>query len=563
MNLSFNYNPFSQGFLKAKNTLDVERERQLNTNSQGVSEEQMRVADVASSINPYGVGTVPGADFTAAPAAFRAVFSSKPNKIATYREMSYFPEIIDALNIISDEAITKDDSGNFVKLKIKADLPEREKKHINKTFEYIVSQVLKIDDRGWKLFRTFLIDSELFLEKILNDDRTKIIGAKLLPAQSTYPVYDSGNVITKFVQHARKNNTDTKDKYFESNQICYLHWDDYGTSLLDVRGYLEPAIRTWNQYKNLQDSLIIYRLVRAPSRRLWNIEVDKLPPGKAEEYLKTVIARYKKNYSYSAETGTVDSSKLFQALTDDYWFIKRGGQGTTVETLESSMNLGELEDVNVFLRSLYKSLQIPKSRWEDTLNSVTANTAPGEITREEVRFSKMVNRFRNRFKKIFIDFLCTQLVLSNQIDKKYTREHIFDIEFCEENVFAEQKKLLNLKSRLDILQAASTFIASKDNPKGLLSREWVMENILHLSDEERQNMNNQIAAEIAEDGEGTGGNTEGNQETPPEETPTKPSQDMNTQNQESNAEDEPETTTPEGSKEQTPSEEGAGEILMP
>lgn len=557
---SINYNPFSQGFLKAKNTLDYERERQLIRNSQGVSEEEMRVADVASSINPYGVGTVPGADFTAAPAAFRAVFSSKPNKIATYREMSFFPEIVDALNIISDEAVTKDDNGDYVKLKIKADLPEREKKHIHKTFNYIVNQVLKVDERGWKLFRTFLIDSELFLEKILDDNRTKIIGAKLLPAQSTYPVYE-GNTIRQFVQHAKKNNDDAKDKTFESNQVCYLHWDDYGTSLLDVRGYLEPAIRTWNQYKNLQDSLIIYRLVRAPSRRLWNIEVDKLPPGKSEEYLKTVIARYKKNYNYSSETGTVDSSKLFQALTDDYWFIKRGGQGTTVETLESSMNLGELEDVNVFLRSLYKSLQIPKSRWEDTLNTVTSNTAPGEITREEVRFSKMVNRFRNRFKKIFIDFLCTQLVLSNQIDKKYTREHIFDIEFCEENIFAEQKKLLNLKSRLEILQAASGFVATKDNPKNFLSRQWIQENILHLSDEERQIMDNQIAAELGEIDENSDGNAEGTTENPPEEK-LSTSQTMNTQNQESDAEEEPEATTPEGSKEQIPSDE-QGEILMP
>ena len=114
--------------------------------------------------------------------------------------------------------------------------------------------------------------------------------------------------------------------HLEANQVCYLHWDDYGTSLLDVRGYLEPAIRTWNQYRNLQDALIIYRLVRAPERRLWNVEAGRLPPGKSEEYLKQLIARYRKNYTWNSETGTVDSTKLFQALTEDYWFIKREGQ---------------------------------------------------------------------------------------------------------------------------------------------------------------------------------------------------------------------------------------------
>lgn len=559
--IDINYNIFSQSFLKARNTIDVERELQIIRNSQGASQEELMLADASQNLHNYGGGYAPGADFSSSHAAFRAVYSSKPNKIATYREMSNFPEIIDALNIISDEAITKDDEGNYVKLIIKKDLPQREQKHINKTFNYIVDQVLKFDQRGWKFFRTWLIESELFLEKIMNDDKNKLIGVKLLPSSNTYPVYD-GTIIKKFVQQARKRGSN-KDISFEANQVCYLHWDDYGTSLLDVRGYLEPAIRTWNQYKNLQDALIIYRLVRAPSRRLWNVEAGRLPPGKAEEYLKQLIARYKKNYNYSSETGTVDSSKLFQALTDDYWFIKREGQGTTVENLESSMNLGELEDVNLFLRSLYKSLQIPKSRWEDTLNSVTSNTAPGEITREEVRFSKMVNRFRNRFKKIFIDLLCTQLTLSNQIDKKYTREHIFDIEFCEENVFAEQKKLLNQKSKLEVLTMAENFIATKDNPKGIFSKKYVAQIVWGFSDQEYQEMQNQIKAEIDEE---SGETTE--PETPPENQPeeepdnTQVSQTMNTANQEMNAEEEPETKTPEGSKEQLPPEE-PGQILLP
>lgn len=561
--LNIDYNPFSQSFLKARNSIDVEREVQIIKNSQGKSSEELMLADASQNINHnYGVGYSPGADFSNSPAAFKAVFSSKVNKIATYREMSNFPEIIDALNIISDEAITKDDSGKYVKLKINRDLPTREQKHILKTFDYIVEQVLKFDDYGWKYFRTWLIDSELFLEKIMNDDKNKLIGVKILPSQSTYPVYE-GSVIKKFIQNARKDRNTSKDISFEANQVCYLHWDDYGTSLLDVRGYLEPAIRTWNQYRNLQDALIIYRLVRAPERRLWNVEAGRLPPGKSEEYLKQLIARYRKNYTWNSETGTVDSTKLFQALTEDYWFIKREGQGTTVDTLQSSMNLGDLEDVNLFLRSLYKSLQIPKSRWEDTLNSVTSNTAPGEITREEVRFSKMVNRFRNRFKKIFLDLLCTQLTLSNQIDKKYTREHIFDIEFCDENVFAEQKKLLNQKSQLEVMALARDFVASKDNPNGVYSKRYFSIEFAGLTAEEYQNMRNEIKAELEEDSDTTGDNTgETPPENPPEEETTPVSQTMNTANQEMNAEEEPETKTPEGSKEQLPPEE-PGAIQLP
>jgi len=147
----------------------------------------------------------------------------------------------------------------------------------------------------------------------------------MLPATNTYPIYE-GNVIKKFVQTTKKTNYNqiqqNQETSFESNQVCYIHYDDYVLSKMDVRGYLEPAIRTWNQYKNLQDSLIIYRLVRAPTRRLWNVEAGRLPPGKAEEFLKHMMVKYKQNYNYNPEKGNVDSSKLFQALTDDYWFIK-------------------------------------------------------------------------------------------------------------------------------------------------------------------------------------------------------------------------------------------------
>lgn len=564
-----NYNPFSQYFLRAKNKADEEVERQIIKNSQGVSLEQSLLID--ASQNLYGsVGSVPGAEFMTNQAAFRAIFSSKPQKIAIYREMSNFPEVVDALNIITDEAVTKDDEGNVVKLKIKQELPLREEKHIRKVFDYIVNEVLKFDERGWKMFRTWLIEAELFVEKILDDSGKRIIGVKILPAGNTYPYYE-GNIIKKYVQSTKRITSrnyanQSYETSFLPNQICYLKWDDYGTSLLDIRGYLEPGIRTWNQYKNLQDSLVIYRLVRAPQRRLWNVEMGRLPPGKREQAMKEIIARYRKQYQFNAETGMIDSNKLFQAMTDDFWFPKSEGQGTTVDTLESNMNMGDLDDINLFLRALYKSLQIPKSRWEDTMNSIVANTAPGEITREEVRFSKMVNRFRNRFKKLFIDLLCTQLELSNQIDAKYRRAHLFDIEYCEENVFAEQKKLLNLKSRFEVVAMAEANIATKDNPNGLWTQEFVMKDVFGLNEQEYQEMQNKKKQEIAEQMANESGKEpeetpeEGEGETGEESTPISP--ELNTTNQEKNAETEPEATTPEGSSEQPPPEE-PNQIQLP
>ena len=443
------------------------------------------------------------AGFSSMQAAFRVNFANKVQKLSTYKEMSYFPEIVDSLSVICDESITPDENGDYLKLIIKKEIPAREEKYIRKQFDYILNDVIKFEQRGWELFRTWLIDSELFIEKVLNDAGTKIIGIKLLPAATMYPVYDQ-NIILYYVQTTKKvssYNVGTQTTYetkFNPEQIAYVNYGQYGVNILDVRGYLEPSIRTWNQLRNLEDSLIIYRLVRAPERRLWNVEMERMPRGKQEEALKQIIARYKKEFTYDPNTGYVDSKKLFQAFTNDLWFAKSEGRGTDVQVLQSGMNLGEIDDVNYFLRKMYKTLQIPRSRWEDTLNSVSAPMAPGEITREEVKFSRFIGRLRNRFKKFVIDILVTQLRLANQIESKYTKESLFDIKYCEENLFAEQKHLMNMKSRLEVMQMMSSDIANKDNPLGLWSREYVMKEVWGINDEEYQEMQNKIKEEISE-----------------------------------------------------------------
>lgn len=564
--MNFNINPFSQQFLKAKNSLTDSNEEQMSRNSQGVSQEELQLIDATQNLyaNTY---YSPAGSFSSSQAAFRNIFSNKFQKIGIYREMSMFPEIVDALNKVCDEAITANEKGDYIKLIIKKEIPAREEKHIRKVFDYIVNEVLKVDRHCWKMFRTWLIESELFVEKIMNDQGNRIIGFKILPATNTYPIYD-GNVIKKYVQTTKKatyNNVQAnQDVTFESNQISYIHNDDYVLTKMDVRGYLEPAIRPWSQYKNLQDSLLIYRLVRAPTRRLWNIEAGRLPPGKSEEYLKQLMAKYRKNYNYDPTTGNVDSSKLFQAMTDDYWFIKREGQGTEVQTLDSTMNIGNLDDIMVFKDSLYKALQIPKSRWDDTMNSVVTMAAPGELTREELHFSKFINRLRTKFKKIFIDFLTTQLELANQIDSKYRRESLFDIEYCEENAFAEQKKLLNLKSKFEVIAMAMSDLATKDNPNGIWTKRFILKEIFGMNEEEFQKHQNEIKEEISEQSFDDESETPTDEIEDEEETEPTISQEKNQRNQEAETEVEKEPTTPEGSKEQIPGEEaGTNQIQLP
>jgi hypothetical protein len=538
-----NFNPMSSHFLRSRNKAEQEAQEQEVKNSQGMSREEMQVLDIASNVFSGNGANMTGAGFSSIQTAFKLIFANKTQKIMTYREMSFFPEIVDALNTICDEAMTPDEKGDYVKLRINKELPLREQKHIQKTFDYIVNDVLKVRKNGWIFFRTWLVESELFLEKILNDKGTKILGVKLLPASNTYPIYD-GQVIRKYAQTTKRINSynsrhlQDSETFFEPEQITYINAGFYGANLLDVRGYLEPSIRTWNQLKNLEDALIIYRLVRAPERRLWNVEAGRLPPGKSEEFLKQQIARYKKEFTINND-GTIDSQKLFQALTHDYWFIKREGQGTEVTNLQSGINLGEIDDVNYFLRKMYKTLQIPRSRWEDTLNTVATNMAPGELTREEVKFSRFIGRLRDRFKKIFIDLLVTQLRLSNQIDSKYTRESIFDIEFCEENVFAEQKRLMNLKSKFDVFASYSADIVGPDNPNGKFSKRYAMTKFFGWTEEEYQLNEEWIKEENASNQESNPEQPEGEEGSETPEAPNTNNQELGTARQEGGAEEEP------------------------
>lgn len=471
--MNFNwFNPFSSAFLNAADPYETSIESQKVTNSQGFSSEDFEIGN--SNLGWSG-------DVVSTYTNFKSYFSNKATKIAMYREMAYFPEISDAIDNICDSAICSDASGKYANIRIIKDMPPKERRIMIETFDYVMNEVFDFKERGWDLFRRWLIEGELFVEFTLNNRRSKIISAKVLPAFSTFPVYQSDKII-KFVQSVETNAKGTEDRFFEANQVGYSKFSEIGKSKLDIRGYLEGAIRPYNQLKNIEDALLIYRLVRAPERRLWNVEVGRLPPGKAEEHLKRLIQRYKKSNVYNSETGMVDSTINTQSLTEDFWFTKREGQGTTVETLQSGMNLGELEDVNYFLRKLYKTLKIPRSRWEDTLNTTYTAQKPGEITREEVKFGQFIGRLQERFKKVIIDAVQVQLRLNKDFEQRYARNGAFDIDFVESNVFAEHKRLQMLDTKLVIWDKVKEDIVSLDNPNAPWSKEFAMKDIYGMSD---------------------------------------------------------------------------------
>jgi len=508
------WNPFARAFENAKPKSQVVEDQQIIDNAQGYSKadlEELMYDNVAGS---YDNSTFSTSDFT-------QIFASKKQRVSYYKCMSNFPEINDATDWISDDAIVPDDNGIVCNLGIKNHdkIPKKVRERLYGIFEYLRDDVYKFNKNGWKLFNDWLIESELYVEMIMNKKKNNIIGIKKLPSFTMIPIYEGG-VITGYIQDFSKelsyNTYSDKEKEqvtFASNQIAYSNYGKYGDSLYDVRGYLDSAIRPYNQYKALQDSLIIHRLVNAPERKVWNINTGKMPKGKAEAYVKGLIQRHKRKDVYDAETGMVNSSQNVKSINQEYWFARgEDDKGTTVETIGGNMDLGTLEDVGIFKTSLFQVLKLPKSRYEES--TTYSSGKMGEVEREEVKFSKFIKRLQSQFQSILLDPYITLLKLRG-IDKKYLDKDLYDINFTQANLFTDYKDMDLLETRFGLLSTASDYMATPEtleSGEALFSREFVMRNYFKMSDEqyiENQRLLDKEKADIqknmedAEDGEVT------------------------------------------------------------
>lgn len=523
-------NPFSKPFIKNKE-LEDKILKQLEDNSQGMSVTELDLHQMGMSSPNVGAGF---ADYSSNTIDFNQIFTNKRQKIAKYREMSYYPEIGEALTNICNEAIVEDSRGDILHLQFKKELPNRLQKKFQDEFKNVADNIFEATDNLHSLFKKWLVEGELYIEFILDNSKKNIIGYKILPAFTTFPVYAKTGQIKGFLQSVIDEKLGNEKMVpLESNQVSYTHWGEVGHNLLDIRGYLEPTIRTYNQLKSIEDSLIVYRLVRAPERRVWNIEVGRMPHNKAEEVIKKIIHKYKRNHTYNPSTGSVDSSRNVQSLAEDFWFSKKEGNGTSVETLASGMNLGELDDVKYFLSKMYKTLQLPKTRWSPDVQPSNYTTGR-DLDREELKFSLFVNRMQKRFKKIIKDCFMEQLKFHYKDDpkiSKYIKSQYFDVLFTQANFFKEIKDLELMETRLNILGTAISFVTSPDEPTAPLSRELVLRRYFQMSDEEYELNEKLKKKEMAENKENEDefGNDE---EEPPDEPEEKP---------EPNADKEPES----------------------
>ena len=458
------------------------------------------------------------------------VYKSEQDLIRRYREMCLHPEADSAIEDIVNEAIVSDLNDSPVEVEL-SNLPasDKIKDHIRTEFKYI-KELMNFDKKSHEIFRTWYIDGRVFYHKVIDlkkpqdgiqeirfIDPLKIrlvrqvekMGSNQL---SPFDVSKNANDI-KNVEAPKVNefyvfdpNTVTKGSgiipsrdqkgtvKIAKDAITYVTSGLVDRNKQTVLSYLHKAIKALNQLRMVEDSLVIYRLSRAPERRIFYIDVGNLPKVKAEQYLRDVMNRYRNKLVYNADTGEIRDDKKYMAMLEDFWLPRReGGRGTEISTLPGGQNLGELTDIEYFQSKLYKSLNVPSSRLDSQGGFNLGRSS--EILRDELKFTKFVGRLRKRFSGVFNDMLKTQLILKNIItpeDWDSLEEHI-QYDFLYDNHFSDLKENELLQEQLGVLASMEPYMGK------YFSAQYVRSKVLKQTETEIAEMDEQIAKEI-EDG---------------------------------------------------------------
>ena len=432
--------------------------------------------------------------------------------IRKYREIALHPECDNAIDDIINESISSDLDFSPVKIELSnLEVSDKIKKNIREEFNYIL-RLIDFDRKSHDIFRRWYIDGRLHYHKLIDFDNQKE-GIKELRYIDALKIRKVREVVR------RKENqfvTDGTAKYDYGETLEYYMYFPAGykadqnkgiritndaitfvsSGLMDhnhnmVISHLHKAIKSVNQLRMIEDSLVIYRLSRAPERRIFYIDVGNLPKMKAEQYLREVMSRYRNKLVYDSATGEISDDRKHMSMLEDFWLPRReGGRGTEITTLPGGQNLGELEYVKYFQKKLYKSLNIPLSRLEQE-SSFTIGRS-NEITRDELKFAKFVGRLRKKFSDLFIDLLRTQLILKGILtpdDWEDMKENI-QFDYIFDNHFTELKNNELLAERLNSVNLVEPYVGK------YFSADYVRKQILQFTDEECEEIDIQIQKEI-------------------------------------------------------------------
>ena len=431
-------------------------------------------------------------------------FQSDRDLIMKYRQISQYPEVDMAIEDICNEAIT-DENGIIVRLNLdNLDQKDSVKELIMEEFDRILS-LTNFSMTAYDTFRRWYIDGRLFYHCIINDAKPdagilelrQIDPTKIRKIKEVEKVKDpkTGADLTKEGKEYYLYQDDTMSNNSEGLRINPDAIIQVNSGLLNeernkVVGYLNKALKPINQLSMMEDSLVIYRISRAPERRIFYIDVGNLPKGKAEEYLNSTMNKYRNKVVYDPTTGAIKDEKIHRNVMEDFWLPRReGGRGTEITTLPGGQNLGEIEDIQYFQNKLYRALNIPMSRLSE--GDAFSVGRSSEITRDELKFQKFIDRCRGKFSTLFYEALKRQLILKKIIvpsDWVNIREDIV-VEYSRDNYYAELKDGEILKERIEMVQMMDEYIGT------FWSKDWVRRNILKLTDEDIK----QIAKDNKED----------------------------------------------------------------
>ena len=429
--------------------------------------------------------------------------------IKRYREIAQHPECDMAVEDIINEVIISNERDAAVSLSLdKLAVSENIKEKIRAEFDEVL-RLLNFEEKGHDIFKRWYIDGRIYFHKVIDPtsprkgltelrfiDPRKI--KKVREIKKSRDAKGSGIEVVEqtaewFVYNERgmsSGNTNAGIK-IASDSITFITSGVVDQTKNMVMGHLHKAIKPVNQLRMIEDAVVIYRIVRAPERRIFYVDVGNLPKVKAEAYLRDVMARYRNKLVYDAATGEIRDDRKHMSMLEDFWLPRReGAKGTEVSTLPGGQNLGEISDVQYFQKKLYKALNVPISRMESEAGFNLGKAA--EITRDELKFTKFVQRLRKRFTQVFSDILKTQLVLKAVItieDWQQIRPHI-QYDYLKDGYFAELKEAEILRERLSLAQEVNPYVGK------YYSIEYIRKNVLRQSDEDIIDIDNQIADEI-------------------------------------------------------------------
>jgi hypothetical protein len=424
------------------------------------------------------------------------------------------PECDSAISDIINASIVSDSDSAPINLILdKLEQPESIKKKILEEFDTI-TKLLSFNYNGQDIFRKWYIDGKLYYHMMIDPKKPKE-GIKELRAIDPLKIKKVKEITNKIDKNTGVKTSDVTAEYFlysddfnsnsgfkiDPNSIVYAPSGMLDESNKFAVSYLHKSVKLVNQLRMMEDALVIYRISRAPERRIFYIDIGNLPKGKAEEYVQGIMAKYRNKLVYDANTGEIRDDRKSMSMLEDFWLPRReGGRGTEITTLPGGDNLSQIEDVIFFQKKLYRSLNVPVNRLESETGFNIGRAS--EISREEVKFQKFINRLRKKFSMLFIEALRVQLILKGvcTADDWETMREGISVDYIEDNYFSELKDFEIMKERIGMLDTISSHIGKYYSDK------WVRSNILNQSEADIERMDAEISEEKPAE------------ETPPEES---------------------------------------------